>query len=100
MFGNVIDSTCIVWKEGACGGRSGRCLLYDIEQFRWKFVGICLGIKIAAMLVFIMDYALVRRRYRKEKGQATMTVGEIVNSIASLDRGKPPAWTGLTFRGQ
>ncbi|CAG0926153.1 unnamed protein product, partial [Notodromas monacha] len=39
------------------------------------------------MLVFITDYFLVRRRHRLESAQAGMTVGEIVNSIISLDRG-------------
>ncbi|KAG8226147.1 hypothetical protein J437_LFUL005808 [Ladona fulva] len=35
LFGNLIDSTCILWKS-TCGEKGGRCLLYDIEQFRYK----------------------------------------------------------------
>lgn len=35
LFGNMIDSTCLLWKS-ACGENGGRCLLYDIEKFRYK----------------------------------------------------------------
>lgn len=37
MFGNTIDSTCLLWKE-TCGSR-GDCLMYDIEMFRFKYIG-------------------------------------------------------------
>ncbi|CAG0883537.1 unnamed protein product [Darwinula stevensoni] len=86
VFGNVIDTTCLLWKEGKCGGKSGRCLLYDIEAFRFKYIGICAGIKVASMLVFLCDWLLVRRQYKLDMG-GSMTVGEIVNSIVSLDKG-------------
>ena len=36
LFGNVIDSTCILWKSTCEGEAGGRCLLYDIEAFRYK----------------------------------------------------------------
>ncbi|OTF81870.1 hypothetical protein BLA29_010052 [Euroglyphus maynei] len=35
VFGNVIDSTCLVWKNH-CGEQGGFCLLYNIEQFRLR----------------------------------------------------------------
>lgn len=35
LFGNLIDSTCLLWKS-TCGEKGGRCLLYDIEQFRYR----------------------------------------------------------------
>ncbi|CAB0011848.1 unnamed protein product [Nesidiocoris tenuis] len=35
LFGNLIDSTCLFWKS-TCGEKGGRCLLYDIEQFRYN----------------------------------------------------------------
>lgn len=35
VFGNVIDSTCLVWKAH-CGQQGGFCLLYNIEQFRLR----------------------------------------------------------------
>ncbi|KAJ8923624.1 hypothetical protein NQ315_010203 [Exocentrus adspersus] len=49
LFGNLIDSTCLLWKS-TCGSKGGRCLLYDIEQFRYRYVGLCAGIKILALV--------------------------------------------------
>lgn len=37
LFGNLIDSTCLLWKS-TCGEKGGRCLLYDIEQFRYRYL--------------------------------------------------------------
>ena len=42
IFGNVIDSTCIVWKAH-CGQQGGFCLLYNIEQFRLRYVSNAYG---------------------------------------------------------
>lgn len=36
VFGNLIDSTCLLWKQSCGGEKGGRCLLYDIEQFRYR----------------------------------------------------------------
>lgn len=38
LFGNVIDSTCLLWKSTCEGEAGGRCLMYDIEAFRYKYV--------------------------------------------------------------
>lgn len=85
IFGNVIDSTCVLWKS-MCGANGGRCLLYDTEVFRFKYVGICAGLKILSALIFMCDWLLIRWRYSMDMGR-TMTVGDIVNSIVSIDRG-------------
>ncbi|CAG2161777.1 unnamed protein product [Oppiella nova] len=86
IFGNVIDSTCIVWKAH-CGQQGGFCLLYNIEQFRLRYVGVCSGLKVAAGLLFFLDWLLICWRHKKDldKPQA-LSVGEIVSSIISLDR--------------
>ncbi|XP_034253759.1 solute carrier organic anion transporter family member 5A1, partial [Thrips palmi] len=84
LFGNLIDSTCILWKQ-TCGEKGGRCLLYDIEQFRYKYVGLCAGIKILALILFSLDWWLVRRRKRLEEHQ-DLSVHDIVGSIISLDK--------------
>ncbi|XP_052119953.1 solute carrier organic anion transporter family member 5A1 [Frankliniella occidentalis] len=84
LFGNLIDSTCILWKQ-TCGEKGGRCLLYDIEQFRYKYVGLCAGIKILALVLFSLDWWLVRRRKQLEDHQE-LSVHEIVGSIISLDK--------------
>lgn len=45
VFGNLIDSTCILWKQSCSGEKGGRCLLYDIEQFRYRLLLIFYSLK-------------------------------------------------------
>jgi hypothetical protein len=84
LFGNLIDSTCLLWKS-TCGSKGGRCLLYDIEQFRYRYVGLCAGIKILALGIFVVDWWLVRRRKQLDEAGG-ITTNEIVGSIISLDK--------------
>jgi len=86
LFGNVIDSTCLLWKQTCEGGKGGICLMYDIEMFRYKYVGICAGIKVISFLISSFDWWLIRRRQLQEKNEGGLTVGEVVNSIVSLDK--------------
>jgi len=60
--------------------------MYDIEMFRYKYVGVCCGIKVVSCLIFLLDYWLIRKRQNAEKKQAHLTMGEVVNSIISLDK--------------
>ncbi|XP_050681261.1 solute carrier organic anion transporter family member 3A1 [Leptidea sinapis] len=85
VFGNLIDSTCILWKQ-SCGENSGRCLLYDIEQFRFRYVGLCGGIKIVALGIFLVDWWLVRRRKHLETAAPLDPHKDIAGSIISLDK--------------
>ncbi|XP_014663795.1 PREDICTED: solute carrier organic anion transporter family member 5A1-like [Priapulus caudatus] len=66
VFGNTIDTTCLLWKE-QCGD-SGSCLLYNIEQFRYKFIGVCTVLKFLAMSMFLIDWFLISRRHRCGNG--------------------------------
>ncbi|KAL1492885.1 hypothetical protein ABEB36_011059 [Hypothenemus hampei] len=84
LFGNLIDSTCLLWKS-TCGSKGGRCLLYDIEQFRYRYVGLCAGIKILALGIFFTDWWLVRRRKMIDEDKV-ISANEIVGSIISLDK--------------
>jgi hypothetical protein len=40
------------------------------------------------MLIFILDWWLIRNRTQTDKKEKAMTVGEAVNSIISLDKCK------------
>ncbi|KAK3878540.1 hypothetical protein Pcinc_016839 [Petrolisthes cinctipes] len=84
MFGSVIDSTCLLWKS-SCGKKGGRCLIYDIEAFRFRYVGICTAVKIISALIFVLDWLLIRWKYKLDM-EGTMTVGDIVNSLMSMDK--------------
>jgi organic anion transporter 3A len=86
VFGNVIDSTCLVWKQTCEGSQGGRCLMYDIELFRYKYVGICAGIKTLSFFIFLFDWWLIRQKQLKEKEEGGLTMGEVVNSMVSIDK--------------
>lgn len=86
LFGNLIDSTCLLWKS-TCGEKGGRCLLYDIVQFRYRYVGLCGGIKILALGLFVVDWWLVRRRKQLDETEV-ISAKEIAGSIISLDKCK------------
>lgn len=59
--------------------------MYDIEMFRYKYVGICAGIKALSFLIFCFDWWLINKRQLKEE-EGGMTMGEVVNSMASIDK--------------
>ncbi|XP_041974935.1 solute carrier organic anion transporter family member 5A1 [Aricia agestis] len=86
LFGNLIDSTCILWKQSCSGEKGGRCLLYDIEQFRYRYVGLCGGIKIVALGIFIADWWLVRRQRHLDTAAPLDPHRDIAGSIISLDK--------------
>ena len=52
----------------------------------FRYVGVCLLIKVMSVLIFLLDWWLIRSRQNSEKKQAALTVGEVVNSIISLDK--------------
>nr|NP_609293.2 organic anion transporting polypeptide 30B, isoform B [Drosophila melanogaster]NP_723463.1 organic anion transporting polypeptide 30B, isoform A [Drosophila melanogaster]NP_995668.1 organic anion transporting polypeptide 30B, isoform C [Drosophila melanogaster]AAF52781.2 organic anion transporting polypeptide 30B, isoform A [Drosophila melanogaster]AAN10695.1 organic anion transporting polypeptide 30B, isoform B [Drosophila melanogaster]AAS64664.1 organic anion transporting polypeptide 30B, len=85
LFGNLIDSTCILWKS-SCGEKGGRCLIYDIEKFRYKYVGLCASVKLIALVIFMVDWWLVRRRKQLEKMKPLNASDPIIGSIISLDK--------------
>lgn len=92
LFGNVIDSTCILWRA-RCGRPGGFCLFYDIQDFRLRYIGVCSGLKVASGLLFFLDWFLISRRERKELQQPpALTLGEIMSSIISLDRLSAVGW--------
>jgi len=65
LFGHVIDTTCLLWTQ-TCEGSSGRCLVYDIEMFRFKYVGICAGIKVLSLIISSFDWWLISNKERQE----------------------------------
>ncbi|XP_022253104.1 solute carrier organic anion transporter family member 5A1-like [Limulus polyphemus] len=92
MFGNVIDSTCLVWKA-YCGRPSGFCLMHDIEQFRLRYIGMCTGLKVVAGCLFFLDWVLISWKQRKDiEHPVAMTLGELVSSVISLDRLSTVGW--------
>lgn len=59
-----------------------------IEYGDFRYVGLCAGIKILALALFLVDWWLVRRRRQMEDQPPSFTVNEFVGSIISLDKCK------------
>jgi solute carrier organic anion transporter family, member 3A len=85
LFGNLIDSSCLLWKSN-CGETGGRCLVYDIEKFRYKYIGLCTGIKVVALSIFMVDWWLVRNRKHLDKLDPMSANDVVGGSIVSLDK--------------
>lgn len=66
-------------------------MLLSNDIFRsifFRYVGLCAGIKILALALFLVDWWLVRRRRQMEDQAPSFTVNEFVGSIISLDKCK------------
>lgn len=88
LFGNTIDTSCLLWRNRC--GNNGSCLVYDIVQFRNKYVGISAGLKIAGTLLFFIVWLLIRRKMQQET-KVSMTVRDYVDSVCSINKlGKEP----------
>ncbi|XP_055328730.1 solute carrier organic anion transporter family member 74D-like isoform X2 [Paramacrobiotus metropolitanus] len=51
LMGTIIDSTCVLWKERACGEK-GSCLLYDTDKFRFR---MHLAVACCKLLVLFLE---------------------------------------------
>ncbi|CAG0884629.1 unnamed protein product [Darwinula stevensoni] len=70
IYGAIIDSTCLIWKEPTCGTGKGNCAFYDSDKFRialhaWTagFVAVAL---IFDVLVWIQSRDLVLYPEKKD----------------------------------
>lgn len=98
IFGNVIDSACLLWKVKRCStllpAVSGRCLLYDIQDFRYKYVGVLSGLKLCALALFLYDFFMLRRIEEREEKE-----GQGANGEGGNGTGNQKALEGKTNQG-
>ncbi|BFZ11247.1 hypothetical protein BsWGS_14286 [Bradybaena similaris] len=52
IFGNLIDTTCLLWKTTCTS--VGACTLYDIELFRFRYHALMLGLYIATVMLYTL----------------------------------------------
>lgn len=52
----------------------------------FRYVGLCAGIKIVALALFLLDWWLVRRQLDAPDPQPPLTVTDVVGSIISIDK--------------
>lgn len=87
VFGNVIDSTCL-YSKANCGKAGGFCLIYNIEHFRLRYIGVCSALKVAAGLLFFLDWLLVSYTTKSRRhlhSSIEVDVREVISSMASFD---------------
>lgn len=83
MFGNTIDTACLLWRDWC--GSSGSCSIYDIVQFRYRYVGISAGLKFMGTIFFLIVWILMRRQDRRDL-QLNLPVGDMMASVNSINK--------------
>ncbi|XP_050389881.1 solute carrier organic anion transporter family member 5A1 [Patella vulgata] len=84
MFGNIIDTACLLWKKKC--ERNGACLLYDRVAFRYKYVGMAAVLKVVGLLFFLTVWLILQKKNKSENMQSNLTVGQMMNSVTSIDK--------------
>ena len=59
-IGAIFDSTCLLWERKPCGGE-GACWMYDLPQYRMKYMLVILIIKIVSLIFYIAAWWAIRR---------------------------------------
>lgn len=57
LFGKIIDTTCLIWSSN--NNRKGACVLYNIEDFRFRMLGVVVLYKMVALLFSFLSLKLV-----------------------------------------
>ena len=62
--------------------------MYNSKILLCRYVGLCAGIKLLALSLFLVDWWLVRRRTHLDDSHPALTVTDLVTtgSIISLDK--------------
>ncbi|KRX79250.1 Solute carrier organic anion transporter family member 5A1 [Trichinella sp. T6] len=56
IFGMIIDSSCVAWHSPSSCRQKGNCLLYDNQEFRFKYHSGNAGFQLAAIIVVMFTY--------------------------------------------
>ncbi|XP_077990594.1 solute carrier organic anion transporter family member 5A1-like [Glandiceps talaboti] len=62
-YGKAIDGTCLLWEK-LCEDE-GACLEYDLNRFRFVYIGLSSGLKFLSLIFQFLCYMACRRRYCK-----------------------------------
>ncbi|XP_033126930.1 solute carrier organic anion transporter family member 3A1-like [Anneissia japonica] len=64
-FGAILRIGC--WIRDFSCGEEGDCLLYDIERYRYLFIGLFLGLKFLALIAYAVTNRFVRKETDEER---------------------------------
>ncbi|WAR16891.1 SO5A1-like protein [Mya arenaria] len=86
VFGHIIDTACLLWKQ-KCGD-NGSCLIYNIEMFRYRYVGTSAVLKIVGGTLFTIVWFMFRQKNQREKERQLkgLSVTEMMNSVTSINK--------------
>ncbi|KAK2892580.1 hypothetical protein Q8A67_012568 [Cirrhinus molitorella] len=71
-FGALIDSTCLKWGQKKCGG-SGACRIYDIETFRYIYLGLVSSLRAFSYVLLWMVITQIKRKVQNENQMSKNT---------------------------
>uniref|UniRef100_A0A9J8AWX5 Solute carrier organic anion transporter family member n=1 Tax=Cyprinus carpio carpio TaxID=630221 RepID=A0A9J8AWX5_CYPCA len=65
-FGALIDMTCLKWGQNKCGGR-GACRMYDIETFRYLFLGLVSSLQAFSYTLLWIFTTQIKRKVQNDE---------------------------------
>uniref|UniRef100_A0A8C1S4Z2 Solute carrier organic anion transporter family member n=1 Tax=Cyprinus carpio TaxID=7962 RepID=A0A8C1S4Z2_CYPCA len=65
-FGALIDVTCLKWGQNKCGGR-GACRMYDIETFRYLFLGLVSSLQAFSYTLLWIFTTQIKRKVQNDE---------------------------------
>lgn len=84
MFGTVIDSSCLVWKE-KCGENTS-CWIYDNAQLSRNFFIILFAVKITTSILFVSAYKLYKPPIEKSVSYVVSNGSKSLDSLRQGDK--------------
>ncbi|XP_070533603.1 solute carrier organic anion transporter family member 5A1-like [Ptychodera flava] len=60
-YGQSIDDACMLWEKHC--ENVGACLEYDLERFRFVYIGLSTGLKFLSLCFVTLAFLAARRRY-------------------------------------
>ena len=77
IYGMVIDSTCVAYRT-LLGGGQGTCAVYELDDLRFGYHGLYIGIKIITVLMFtVMMFVSRLKRYNSPQEVDDRESGEV-----------------------
>ncbi|CAG2180174.1 unnamed protein product [Oppiella nova] len=80
VYGWVTNTACEVW-ETKCG-KTGNCLVYDVDKFRYRLIGLTLGLYFVASIFDIIVVFLshrIKNLYNDDEDETDHHINKLSN---------------------